>query len=551
LCVCSEEVFVSIEGQYRAGINYEEDIDGVTSFSYRPSHPGFYVIVVMYNGKHVEGSPFTVKCGGEGHEAIERAMLTESTEQVPTVMADEKVSLAMCLPWVNAEAMRATVMAPDRSLLDARLQLMGNSLCLVKFKPVVEGVHVVSLFRNRRHITGMPAHSDLYFPGSPFEFTVGSLEESGAHKVRIGGIGLEVGETNEIRSFNIYAREAGEGKLQVSVEGPSKAQMDIYEREVRQCEFVNGIYHFQYSVSAPGWYVISVSFNDEDVPDSPFKVFICGASEAGSTDKALAVEGPLRVGEECALSLTLDTKPALLETKLLSPNGAIHKVDVVNSEAAVGRYELRFIPQEIGIYLLELFVDGSPLRSSPLPLHIEAAEVVDASLVTVHGDGVRLAHTGRQSQFTVDSRHAGSGELYLEFVGPSKVAADAHQAIVSPYLFISCWVNMASHLEGACAMEKVIKLKGDASKVTCSGEGLAKFLPGQQASFTVDTSSAGVDVLTVGAVTASGPCEYIKTTHVGEGRYAVAYRIGEPTVGFIFVEYGGVDIPGSPFRINC
>ncbi|KHN80549.1 Filamin-C [Toxocara canis] len=112
-------------------------------------------------------------------------------------------------------------------------------------------------------------------------------------------------------------------------------------------------------------------------------------------------------------------------------------------------------------------------------------------------------------------------------------------------------VNMASHLEGACAMEKVIKLKGDASKVTCSGEGLAKFLPGQQASFTVDTSSAGVDVLTVGAVTASGPCEYIKTTHVGEGRYAVAYRIGEPTVGFIFVEYGGVDIPGSPFRINC
>lgn len=71
------------------------------------------------------------------------------------------------------------------------------------------------------------------FSGSPFQFTVGLFEEGGAHKVRAAGIGLLRGETNCSQSFNIYTREAGKGKLSVSVEGPSKAQLKFNDHKVR------------------------------------------------------------------------------------------------------------------------------------------------------------------------------------------------------------------------------------------------------------------------------------------------------------------------------
>lgn len=70
------------------------------------------------------------------------------------------------------------------------------------------------------------------FSGSPFQFTVGRFGEGGAYKARIGGIDLTVGEVNEVLSFNVYTREAGEGTLEVSVEGPSKADVRIIEHEV-------------------------------------------------------------------------------------------------------------------------------------------------------------------------------------------------------------------------------------------------------------------------------------------------------------------------------
>lgn len=87
----------------------------------------------------------------------------------------------------------------------------------------------------------------LCFPvaGSPFQFTVGPLNDGGAHRVHAGGSGLERGEQGQPCEFNVWTREAGPGSLAISVEGPSKAEIDFKDRKDGSC-------YVSYVVDEPG-----------------------------------------------------------------------------------------------------------------------------------------------------------------------------------------------------------------------------------------------------------------------------------------------------------
>lgn len=83
------------------------------------------------------------------------------------------------------------------------------------------------------------------FAGSPFQFTVGPLSDGGAHRVHAGGSGLERGEQGQPCEFNVWTREAGPGSLAISVEGPSKAEIDFKDRKDGSC-------YVSYVVGEPG-----------------------------------------------------------------------------------------------------------------------------------------------------------------------------------------------------------------------------------------------------------------------------------------------------------
>lgn len=60
-----------------------------------------------------------------------------------------------------------------------------------------------------------------------------------------GGPGLERGEQGQPCEFNVWTREAGAGSLAISVEGPSKAQIDFKDRKDGSC-------YVSYVVGVPG-----------------------------------------------------------------------------------------------------------------------------------------------------------------------------------------------------------------------------------------------------------------------------------------------------------
>lgn len=92
--------------------------------------------------------------------------------------------------------------------------------------------------------------------GSPFQFTVGPFGDSGSHLVKAGGSGLEFGEVGIPAEFNIWTREAGEGKIAISIEGPSKAEINFKDRKDGSCNVA-------YTVKEPGQYHVSLKVKNE------------------------------------------------------------------------------------------------------------------------------------------------------------------------------------------------------------------------------------------------------------------------------------------------
>lgn len=96
--------------------------------------------------------------------------------------------------------------------------------------------------------------------------------------------------------FSIWTREAGAGGLSIAVEGPSRAEISFDDRKDGSCgvsyiaqepgrENADAVYSdgcssmslshslsYILSSSSPGDYEISVKFNDQHIPDSPFLV---------------------------------------------------------------------------------------------------------------------------------------------------------------------------------------------------------------------------------------------------------------------------------------
>ena len=70
--------------------------------------------------------------------------------------------------------------------------------------------------------------------------------------------------------FTVNTQSAGSGALAVTVDGPSKVQLN--------CREIEEGYEFTYTPSAPGDYLITIKYaGNTHIPGSPFKATISGA----------------------------------------------------------------------------------------------------------------------------------------------------------------------------------------------------------------------------------------------------------------------------------
>ncbi|XP_051961260.1 filamin-A-like isoform X2 [Xyrauchen texanus] len=564
---------LSIEGPSKVDINTEDQEDGTCKVTYCPTEPGNYIINIKFADQHVPGSAFTVKVTGEGRmkESITRRRKAASVANVGS-----QCDLSLKIPEISIADMTAQVTSPSGKVHKAEIMEGEKNTYCIRFVPTEMGVHTVSVKYQGQHV-----------PGSPFQFTVGPLGEGGAHKVRAGGPGLERAEAGVPAEFSIWTREAGAGGLSIAVEGPSKAEIAFEDRK-------DGSSGVSYIVQEPGDYEVSIRFNDEHIPDSPFVVPVASPTDdARRLTVASLQESGLKVNQPASFAVSLNGVKGVIDAKVHSPSGALEECCV--TEIDEDKYAVRFIPRENGLYLIDVKFNGSHIPGSPFKIRVgEMGQAGDPGMVSAYGAGLEGGTTGSPCEFTVNTSSAGPGALAVTIDGPSKVKMDCQECpegykvtytpmapgnyLISikyggPYHIVgspfkakitgSRLVNSHSmHETSSVLVDPMTRsvmtsqqaapgwASSDASRVAAKGLGLTKGFIGQKNSFSVDCSKAGRNMLLVGVDGPKVPCEEILVKHLGNRLYNVSYQLKEKGEYILVVKWGDEHIPGSPYHIT-
>uniref|UniRef100_A0A8C7H349 Filamin B n=1 Tax=Oncorhynchus kisutch TaxID=8019 RepID=A0A8C7H349_ONCKI len=564
---------LSVEGPSKVDIQTQDVEDGTCVVSYCPSEPGSYIVSVRFADQHVPGSPFTVKVTGEGRirESITRRQKAASIATVGSVC-----DLNLKIPEIDIHDVSAQVTSPSGATEKADMEAVGPSTYCVRFVPHEMGIHTVDV-----------KYRDQHIPGSPFQFTVGPLGEGGAGKVRAGGPGLEKAECGVPAEFSIWTREAGAGGLSVAVEGPSRAEISFEDRKDGSCEV-------SYVAQEPGDYEVSVKFNEEHIPDSPYLVpVVAPTDDARRLTVASLQESGLKVNHPASFAVHLNGAKGTIDAKAHSPSGALEECAV--SQLEQGEYAIRFIPRENGLHSVDVKFNGSHIPGSPFQVRVgEPGQSGDAGLVTAHGAGLERGITGQQSEFIINNTKAGPGALAVTIEGPSKVKMDCQECsegykvqytpMAPGNYLVSIKYGGPNHITGSPFKAKVTgqrlvnvsnasetsslmvesvtkssstnshsalpRSASDASKVATRGPGLSKAYMGQRASFSVDCSKAGKNMLLVGVHGPHIPCEEVSVKHMGNMQYNVSYILKEKGDYILVVKWGEDHVPGSPFHVT-
>ncbi|CRL07143.1 CLUMA_CG020138, isoform A [Clunio marinus] len=566
---------LSIEGPSKAEIVCNDKEDGTLNISYKPTEPGYYIINLKFADHHVEGSPFTIKVSGDGSNR-KREKIQRTREPVPVTEVGSLCKLSFKMPGITSFDLSATVTSPgNRGVTeDCEVVEVEDGLYVLSFVPKELGIHTVSV-----------RYKEMHIPGSPFQYTIGPLRDTGAHLVKAGGPGLEHGEQGIPNEFNVWTREAGGGTLAISVEGPSKAEIDFKDRKDGSCDV-------SYTVDEPGDYRVGMKFNDRHIPDSPFKVYISPAmGEAHKLEIAQFPEGSVQADKPAQFIVRKNGAVGNLDAKVVAPSNTeddcfIQLIDTDN-------YSVRFYPRENGIHAIHTKFNGVHIPGSPFRILV-GKDTADPAAVHANGNGIREAKTGQKTDFIIDTCNAGAGTLTVTMDGPSKVSMDCteveegykvryttflpgeyyctikynHMHIVgSPFKIIADGDKLAE--EGAqetttVSVETVAKImkggkcigpvmpvfKSDASKVEVKGMGLKKAYMGKHNQFVICAANAGNNFLYVGMYGPKGPCEEVSVKHSGRNQFNVNYLVRERGDYILIIKWGDDHVPGSPFKIE-
>ncbi|XP_050531190.1 filamin-A isoform X2 [Daktulosphaira vitifoliae] len=567
---------LSIEGPSKAEIQCKDKEDGTLDISYRPTEPGYYIVNLKFADHHVVGSPYTVKVTGEGSNC-QREKIERKRDAVPQTEVGSNCKLTFKMQNVLPFDLSSTVTSPGGITEDAEVNEIEDGLFAVHFVPKELGVHTVSV-----------RYKDIHIPGSPFQFTVGPLSDGGAHRVHAGGSGLERGEQGQPCEFNVWTREAGQGSLAISVEGPSKAEIDFKDRKDGSC-------YVSYTVSEPGEYRVGIKFNDQHIPDSPYKLFMSPAQgDAHKLEIAQFPTSGVTVDYPAQFLVRKNEAVGHLDAKVVAPSGSEDDCFIQNIDQDM--YSVRFMPRENGVHNIHVKFNGVHIPGSPLRLKVGKGDA-DPAAVHASGPGLGDVKTGHKTDFLVDTCSAGAGTLAVTIDGPSKVSMDCTEVeegykvrytpLVPGDYYISLKYN-GYHIVGSpfkvhctgddlaergpqetssVVVETVHKVsksgkiggsaailphfKSNASNVTSKGMGLKKAYIGKQNLFNVSASDAGNNMLFVGMYGPKGPCEEIYIKHMKQNNYQVSYVVRDRGEYILLIKWGDEHIPGSPFKIEA
>ncbi|KOB78272.1 Filamin [Operophtera brumata] len=395
---------IHIPGTSRGGVSEDAEIqeveDGLFSFHFVPKELGVHTVSVKYREIHIPGE-FIAPAGG----------VSPRTPRSRRWRMD-------CTPSTSCPRSWECTLSPSSTGRYIYLHQPGGCL------------------RGRRD------------PGGGGWTVLLPLRAQGAgsaHCLRqAGGPGLERGEAGRFNEFNVWTREAGAGQLAISLEGPSKGDIDFKDRKDGSCDVPFKVYispavgdaHLlevaqfpdsaqnidgdQYSIRfmprENGVHNINVRFNGIHIPASPLRIKV---GKDDSDPAAVHVHGPglAAVKTGVKTDLIIDTCNAGVGILAVTMDGP-SRVAMDCTEVEEG-YKVRYTPLAPGFYYLSVKYNGHHIKlakgaqkQGPVLPNFKS----DATKVTSKGMGLKKAFLNKHNQFTVHAGDAGKNNYECWYV---------------------------------------------------------------------------------------------------------------------------------------
>ena len=347
-----------------------------------PTLIGDYQMSVMYNGYHIEGSPFNV-----------------NFHQPPKA----GVSFSVNAEGAEASDFSATVQsALSLEQLPVQLsQLFGGQYSL-EFVPTQGLEYLVTIKCRVKMVAEVKEVA-----GSPFYLSY-AKEAADASKCVVDFEGAGKAIVGVQNSFFILTEGAGSGRLNVAIDGPdSQPAVSVHQIGSSKIEVKYTLYH-------GGKYHVVLTWDGEPIPGSPFEV------ECVAPEGMVSLFGRPKFPTEVAYGepLSFSLKPQSEEAGELAvvARSKMHGITPGVVKHKDGNYLCSVDLKHPGQYAVEVTWNGSPIEGTPF--NVKVIQTPKPEKVTVEGPGLQDGYIGQEGNFTIDTAEAGSGTLSLNVEGP-------------------------------------------------------------------------------------------------------------------------------------
>ncbi|XP_043676744.1 filamin-A isoform X1 [Vespula pensylvanica] len=337
------------------------------AISFTPREPIVHTVDLRFNGEDVPGSPFSCHVSDTAKVLITDGLEKVSVNRVASFTIEADSSLGT--PVVE-------VLSPTRESLLVHIKQSAHGSYTAGFTPKDVGDHSVEVKLGGSHVEG-----------SPFLVKAYNADKVKVTDINSGVVGKPV-------FFSINASQAGAGNLEIIVAVNGKNVPNYVQSEG------NAKFRVNFKPQEAAVHSLSVRFNGEPVPGSPFSCKVVGAGQAVITGNNLKMGAVKRL-----ISFTVDPQaPSTNCDVIVTPPSNVALP--ITIEPIDGKYSVSFVPTEVGRHNIGILVDGEPIKGSPF-----ACNIYDVT--KVHVSGLTEALLGQATTFTVDAAEAGEGTLEL------------------------------------------------------------------------------------------------------------------------------------------
>ncbi|KAL3313082.1 hypothetical protein Ciccas_008319 [Cichlidogyrus casuarinus] len=237
-----------------------ESNPGVKSLYYMPKSIGLIKGEIRFGGQPIPGGTFVQYVVTPDELSRPEPKRANEVQHVAQNYYPVEFKLP-CMPLSRSTAYKAIVIRPNGKQVDIPVEDHFDGTLSVRYQPEDKGMHELHVMNvNKKAGTSMP------LPGSPYRFFVDSVSTG---QVSAHGPGLTYGVTGQKAEFTIVTKDAGGGGLSLSIEGPSKVEINCHDNGDGTCTI-------SYVPLVSGEYTISIKFHDKDINGSPFTAKVTG-----------------------------------------------------------------------------------------------------------------------------------------------------------------------------------------------------------------------------------------------------------------------------------